>query len=86
MSDDQKPSYYGAGAHSHSENWDVVAAREKFAEAQAEAKARHQAHLAERKAKREALKAIARQEGGFIGPPNPWRLRKGRPPMTTTKG
>jgi hypothetical protein len=51
----------------------------------ARARAAHQARLAARKAERDAKKAYDRQGGDFIGPPNPYLYRKGRPPMTTTR-
>jgi hypothetical protein len=74
------------GAHSHQKDWwDPEKARETFERAQLTRRERHQAILAERKAKREAPKAIARQEGGFIGPPSPFMHRKGRPPMKVTR-
>lgn len=52
---------------------------------QREARERHKMKVAQRKIAREAAKAFARQEGSFIGPPNPFMHRKGRAPMTVTR-
>lgn len=43
---------------------------------------KHDAVMAARKLEREKTRAEAKVQGGlFIGPPNPFLFRKGRPPM-----
>lgn len=51
-------------------------------EFKAKQKAEHQARIAARAEARKAKRGDGMETGEY-GPPNPWKFRKGRPPMRT---